>query len=190
MKPKSIVELFKTFLQIAANSKKEYLKSFISGAMALFFQGFFYVWFYFLFLNLLEGDAENSLVCLAVLGALGVVFCVLKFVSTHYDRSEPFIDVLYDLRSNLARKLTAVPLQSVHRYKTGELNAVFSSGVDDAVKLINVLPLIFLEPIIIGAIALCASLFFAPQLALLMFLGAICAAFLYKLKRKISAIQS
>ena len=190
MKPKSIFELFKTFLQIAANSKKEYLKSFISGAMALFLQGFFYVWFYFLFLNLLEGDAENSLVCLAVLGALGVAFCVLKFMSTHYDRSEPFIDALYDLRSNLARKLTAVPLQSVHRYKTGELNAVFSSGVDDAVKLINVLPLIFLEPIIAGAIALCASLFFAPQLALLMLLGAICAAFLYKLKRKISAIQS
>ena len=74
MKPKSIVELFKTFLQIAANSQKEYLKSFIGGAMALFFQGFFYVWLYFLFLNLLEGDAERSLVCLAVLGALGVVF--------------------------------------------------------------------------------------------------------------------
>lgn len=189
MKNRNFYELFKMFLQIAGEHKKEYLKSLFSGIGAIVCAGAIYVSFYSFFMNLSEGNSRGTHGAIMAMGIFFVLFLVLKFKSSAYDHGSNhgnFVDAGHDLREKLGRKLVSVPLSSVARYKTGDLNAILSSNVGEAVMFMNMVPLMALELVITGAIIILATFFVSVKLAVLMLLMLPVAVPLYKLRRRLA----
>lgn len=189
MKNRNFYELFKMFLQIAGEHKKSYLKSLFSGIGTIVCAGAIYVSFYSFFMNLSEGNSRGTHGAIMTMGIFFVLFLVLKFKSSAYDHGSNhgnFVDVGHDLREKLGRKLVSVPLSSVARYKTGDLNAILSSNVGEAVMFMNMVPLMALELVITGAIIVLATFFVSVKLAVLMLLMLPVTVPLYRLRRRLA----
>lgn len=134
----------------------------------------------------LAPNKSGVYIWLGVIFALSVAFFALKFKSTYYDNGGTFISVGRDLREKLGRKLASVPLCTIHRYKTGDLNAVFSSNVGEAVMFMNMIPLMALDLVIIAVIATAATFAMSAKLGLLMLIMLPIAVPLYRLRRKLA----
>lgn len=189
MKNRNFYELFKMFLQIAKEEKKTYLKSFISGVGAIIFTGLIYASFYIFFENLNAKNLQKTYEIFIIMSIFFILFLILKFKSSAYDHgftSGNFVDVGHNLRQKLGRKLASAPLNLIAKYKTGHLNAVFSSNVNEAVMFVNMVPLMALEPIIVGVIFIVATFFFSVKLAILMLMMLPICMILYKFRRKLA----
>lgn len=189
MKNRNFYELFKMFLQIAGKEKKTYLKSFISGVGAIIFTGLIYASFYIFFENLNAKNLQKTYEIFIIMSIFFILFLILKFKSSAYDHgftSGNFVDVGHNLRQKLGRKLASAPLNLIAKYKTGHLNAVFSSNVNEAVMFVNMVPLMALEPIIVGVIFIVATFFFSVKLAILMLMMLPICMILYKFRRKLA----
>lgn len=189
MKNRNFYELFKMFLQIAREEKKTYLKSFISGVGAIIFTGLIYASFYIFFENLNAKNLQKTYEIFIIMSIFFILFLILKFKSSAYDHgftSGNFVDVGHNLRQKLGRKLASAPLNLIAKYKTGHLNAVFSSNVNEAVMFVNMVPLMALEPIIVGVIFIVATFFFSVKLAILMLMMLPICMILYKFRRKLA----
>ncbi|MFL1706308.1 ABC transporter ATP-binding protein [Campylobacter sp. MOP7] len=182
----SIKELYNMFLEIAGSYQKEYKNSLYSGVIAIATQAVLLCLFYPLLVFAYHGDKSSlNFVALSMV-ALLIVFMIAKFKSSYYDHAGTFVDVGYDLRLKLGKKLTSVPLESLAKYKTGELNAVFASNVDSAVMFMNMIPLMFLEPILICSFVIIATIFANFKIALILIFILPLVIPLYKLKRKMA----
>lgn len=189
MKNRNFYELFKMFLQIAKEEKKTYLKSFISGIGAIIFTGLIYASFYIFFENLNAKNLQKTYEIFIIMSIFFILFLILKFKSSAYDHgftSGNFVDVGHNLRQKLGRKLASAPLNLIAKYKTGHLNAVFSSNVNEAVMFVNMVPLMALEPAIVGVIFIVATFFFSVKLAILMLMMLPICMILYKFRRKLA----
>ncbi len=189
MKNRNFYELFKMFLQIAKEEKKTYLKSFMSGVGAIIFTGLIYASFYIFFENLNAKNLQKTYEIFIIMSIFFILFLILKFKSSAYDHgftSGNFVDVGHNLRQKLGRKLASAPLNLIAKYKTGHLNAVFSSNVNEAVMFVNMVPLMALEPIIVGVIFIVATFFFSVKLAILMLMMLPICMILYKFRRKLA----
>lgn len=189
MKNRNFYELFKMFLQIAKEEKKTYLKSFISGVGAIIFIGLIYASFYIFFENLNAKNLQKTYEIFIIMSIFFILFLILKFKSSAYDHgftSGNFVDVGHNLRQKLGRKLASAPLNLIAKYKTGHLNAVFSSNVNEAVMFVNMVPLMALEPVIVGVIFIVATFFFSVKLAILMLMMLPICMILYKFRRKLA----
>ena len=189
MKNRNFYELFKMFLQIAKEEKKTYLKSFISGVGAIIFIGLIYASFYIFFENLNAKNLQKTYEIFIIMSIFFILFLILKFKSSAYDHgftSGNFVDVGHNLRQKLGRKLASAPLNLIAKYKTGHLNAVFSSNVNEAVMFVNMVPLMALEPIIVGVIFIVATFFFSVKLAILLLMMLPICMILYKFRRKLA----
>lgn len=189
MKNRNFYELFKMFLQIAKEEKKTYLKSFISGVGAIIFTGLIYASFYIFFENLNAKNLQKTYEIFIIMSIFFILFLILKFKSSAYDHgftSGNFVDVGHNLRQKLGRKLASAPLNLIAKYKTGHLNAVFSSNVNEAVMFVNMVPLMALEPAIVGVIFIVATFFFSVKLAILMLIMLPICMILYKFRRKLA----
>lgn len=189
MKNRNFYELFKMFLQIAKEEKKTYLKSFISGVGAIIFTGLIYASFYIFFENLNAKNLQKTYEIFIIMSIFFILFLILKFKSSAYDHgftSGNFVDVGHNLRQKLGRKLASAPLNLIAKYKTGHLNAVFSSNVNEAVMFVNMVPLMALEPAIVGVIFIVATFFFSVKLAILMLMMLPICMILYKFRRKLA----
>ena len=182
----SLYELYKMFLQILGRHEKEYKNSFYSGVAAIVIQAFLLCSFYFLLEFTYAKDENGVFKTSCSILALILLFAIFKFKSSYYDHGGTFVDVGYDLRLKLGEKLTKVPLQSLGRYKTGDLNAVFASNVDESVMFMNMIPLMFLEPLITCAIVVAATFFIDYKIALLLAIIFPITIPLYKLKRRLA----
>lgn len=189
MKNRNFYELFKMFLQIAKEDKKTYLKSFMSGVGAIIFTGLIYASFYIFFENLNAKNLQKTYEIFIIMSIFFILFLILKFKSSAYDHgftSGNFVDVGHNLRQKLGRKLASAPLNLIAKYKTGHLNAVFSSNVNEAVMFVNMVPLMALEPAIVGVIFIVATFFFSVKLAILMLMMLPICMILYKFRRKLA----
>ena len=189
MKNRNFYELFKMFLQIAGKEKKTYLKSFMSGVGAIIFTGLIYASFYIFFENLNAKNLQKTYEIFIIMSIFFILFLILKFKSSAYDHgftSGNFVDVGHNLRQKLGRKLASAPLNLIAKYKTGHLNAVFSSNVNEAVMFVNMVPLMALEPAIVGVIFIVVTFFFSVKLAILMLMMLPICMILYKFRRKLA----
>lgn len=189
MKNRNFYELFKMFLQIAGEEKKTYLKSFMSGVGAIIFTGLIYASFYIFFENLNAKNLQKTYEIFIIMSIFFILFLILKFKSSAYDHgftSGNFVDVGHNLRQKLGRKLASAPLNLIAKYKTGHLNAVFSSNVNEAVMFVNMVPLMALEPAIVGVIFIVATFFLSVKLAILMLIMLPICMILYKFRRKLA----
>ncbi|MGH1600786.1 ABC transporter ATP-binding protein [Campylobacter majalis] len=189
MQTKSILSLYKTFLQISANHEKAYKKSLFSSILAILFESAFLLCFFEFFIALTQNNHKILTIVLVIMSVAFLLFMVFKFKSANYDHGGVFIDVGYDFRKKLGKKLTNLPLQTLTRYKTGELNAMLSSSVDEAVMFMNMIPSMFLEPVIIAISIFLVSLFYAPYLSLIVAIAFPIAFWLYKLRRKLAIAE-
>ena len=169
--------------------QKTYLKSFMSGVGAIIFTGLIYASFYIFFENLNAKNLQKTYEIFIIMSIFFILFLILKFKSSAYDHgftSGNFVDVGHNLRQKLGRKLASAPLNLIAKYKTGHLNAVFSSNVNEAVMFVNMVPLMALEPIIVGVIFIVATFFFSVKLAILMLMMLPICMILYKFRRKLA----
>lgn len=180
----SLYELYKMFLEIAGKHKKEYKVSLYSGIIAIIIQALLLCSFYFLLEFVYIKDKESVSIVVCAIISLMVLFWVFKYKSSYYDHAGVFVDVGYDLRLKLGKKLTSVPLQSLGKYKTGDLNSVFASNVDESVMFMNMIPLMFLEPLMTCVIIVLITMFVNYKIALLLMIILPITIPLYILKRK------
>ncbi|PSM53138.1 ABC transporter, ATP-binding/permease components [Campylobacter blaseri] len=182
----SLYELYNMFLEVSGKYKKEYKVSLYSGIIAIVVQALLLCTFYFLLEFVYIKDKESVSVVICAMLTLIVIFAIFKFKSSYYDHGGIFVDVGYDLRIKLGKKLTNIPLQSLGKYKTGDLNSVFASNVDESVMFMVMIPIMFLEPIITCFIIILVTLFINYKIAMLLMVILPITIPLYILKRKFS----
>ena len=135
-------------------------------------QGLAFGLFYPLLMRLFTG----AVVMIDVLPYIGlmVVLCAIssaaKWKGYDFDYTGNIVDITHDLRTKLGACLRRMPLEKLSDYKTGELNAIFSSNVDDSVLHMGSVAAMLLELVIVPVTIVAVTFFVDWRLALLMLL--------------------
>ncbi len=118
-----------------------------------------------------------------------LLFCVLKWKGHDFDYSGYIAEVTHDLRTKLGSALRNMPQEELSRYKTGELNAIFSSNVDESVIHMGVVASLFLQITVVPLVVLVVSFFIEWRLALVMLCFIPMVLPLYVWKRRASIAE-
>lgn len=118
-----------------------------------------------------------------------LLFCILKWKGHDFDYSGYIAEVSHDLRTNLGNALRKMPQEELSGYKTGELNAIFSSNVDESVIHMGVVASLFLQITVVPMVVLVVSFFIEWRLALVMLCFIPMVIPLYMWKRRAGIVE-
>lgn len=118
-----------------------------------------------------------------------LLFCVLKWKGHDFDYSGYIAEVSHDLRTKLGSALRKMPQEELSGYKTGELNAIFSSNVDESVIHMGVVASLFLQITVVPMVVLVVSFFIEWRLALVMLCFIPMVIPLYLWKRRAGIVE-
>jgi ATP-binding cassette subfamily B protein len=103
-----------------------------------------------------------------------ILFSAISFAARwkgyDFDYTGNIADITHDLRTKLGASLREMPLEKLSTYKTGELNAIFSSNVDDSVLHMGMVTAVLLELVIVPVTIVAVTFFVDWRLAFLMLL--------------------
>ncbi len=168
----SVFNIYKLTIELAGERATNFKKSLIYFAVAFVLQGLAFGLFYPLLMRLFAGSA----VMMDVLPYIGlmVVLCVIssaaKWKGYDFDYTGNIVDITHDLRTKLGACLRRMPLEKLSDYKTGELNAIFSSNVDDSVLHMGSVAAMLLELVIVPVTITTVTFFVDWRLAVFMLL--------------------
>ena len=168
----SVFNIYKLTMELAGERAGSFKKSLVYFSVAFVLQGLAFGLFYPLLTRLFTG----SVVMMDVLPYIGlmVVFCAIssaaKWKGYDFDYTGNIVDITHDLRTKLGACLRRMPLEKLSDYKTGELNAIFSSNVDDSVLHMGSVAAMLLELVIVPVTITAVTFFVDWRLAVLMLL--------------------
>ena len=168
----SVFNIYKLTLELAGEKADSFKRSMIWFTIAFVLQGFAFGLFYPLLTRLFA----ESVVMMDIWPYLGlmVLFSTIssaaKWKGYDFDYTGNIVDITHDLRTKLGASLRRMPLEKLSDYKTGELNAIFSSNVDDSVLHMGSVAAMLLELVIVPVIIAAVTFFVDWRLALLMLL--------------------
>ena len=168
----SIFKIYKLTLELAGERAGSFKKSLIYFIIAFISQGLAFGMFYPLLIRLFA----DHVVIADIMPYLGlmVLFSAISFVAKwkgyDFDYTGNIVDITHDLRTNLGSSLRGMPLEKLSVYKTGELNSIFSSNVDDSVLHMGSVTAMLLELVIVPITIIAVTFFVDGRLAVLMLL--------------------
>ena len=171
IKAASMVRSYKTALRIAGDNSRDYKKSIVLFIVSFTAQALALLCFLPLFSALFGTDgpmAKKALFWLCIMAALALVELVLRWYGHDFDFSGTIVDVAHRLRLNLGEKLKTMPMETLSQYKTGELNYIFSIGVEYAVMALGVVGSVILQAMIPPVVVIGAMFLIQCQMALAM----------------------
>ncbi|MGD9162632.1 MAG: ABC transporter ATP-binding protein [Desulfobacteraceae bacterium] len=183
----SVYEIYKLTLEFAGERAGSFKKSLLCFFAAFVSQGLALGMFYPLLTGLFAGDiiVPDVLTWLGLMIFFSIISLAVKWKAHDFDYTGNIVDITHSLRTRLGIRLRMMPLQKLSSCKTGELNSIFSSNVDESVLLMGmvagVLMQLFVVPAAIIAVTFCVDF----RLALLMLLFFPFAIPLYYRARKL-----
>lgn len=153
----SLIEVYKISMQIAGERSGDLRASFIYSSLSSIAFGLSLAGFYPLFYALLSPAGDEAWRWLALMGIMGALSLWLKWKSQDFDYSGEVVEVTHELRHHLGKKLRHIPLESLYRHQSGDLNAVFASDVDGSVLHLGIISAVFLEVILLPLTTILAT---------------------------------
>lgn len=153
----SLIEVYKISMQIAGERSGDLRASFIYSSLSSIAFGLSLAGFYPLFYALLSPASDEAWRWLALMGIMGALSLWLKWKSQDFDYSGEVVEVTHELRHHLGKKLRHIPLESLYRHQSGDLNAVFASDVDGSVLHLGIISAVFLEVILLPLTTILAT---------------------------------
>ena len=169
---KSIFNIYKLTLELAGERAGSFKKSMIYFAVAFVLQGLAFGLFYPLLTRLFAGPVVmmDVLPYIGLMVALCAISSAAKWRGYDFDYTGNIVDITNALRTKLGASLRRMPLEKLSDYKTGELNAIFSSNVDESVLHMGSVAAMLLELVIVPVTIIVVTFFVDWRLALLMLL--------------------
>jgi ATP-binding cassette subfamily B protein len=184
----SIYTIYKLTLELAGKHESGFKKSLVYFTLAFVAQGLAFGLFYPLLLAMFADTPVMSNIMFYL--GLMVLFSLLSFWAKwrghDFDYDGKIVDVTHELRTKLGTALREMPLEKLSTYKTGELNSIFSSNVDESVLHMGMVASMFLQIVIVPITIVVVTFFVDYRLALLMLAMLPLALPLYSWKRKSS----
>ncbi|MGB5919505.1 ABC transporter ATP-binding protein [Arcobacter sp.] len=182
----SIFTIYKLTLELAGNKENEFKKSLIFFALAFVGQGLAFSMFYPLLMAMFAETfiLSDALLYLGLMGLFSVVSFCAKWKGHDFDYTGNIVDISHDIRTKLGVALRKMPLEKLSKYKTGELNSIFSSNVDESVLHMGMIASMFLEIVIVPITIVIFTFFIDYRLALLILIILPFSIPLYNWKRK------
>ena len=182
----SMYTIYKLTLELSGKYESGFKKSLVYFALAFVFQGLAFGLFYPLLLAMFADSPMLSNIMLYL--GLMVFFSLLSFWAKwrghDFDYNGEIVDVTHDLRTKLGTALREMPQEKLSAYKTGELNSIFSSNVDESVLHMGMVASMFLQIVVVPIALIVVTFFVDYRLALLMLAMLPLAIPLYSWKRR------
>lgn len=182
----SLLDSYKISLQIAgsrAGSLKKSLGFFILSYTLL---GASFSCFYPLLEALYALDVVQTWKWILLMAGVGFLSLVTRWLGHEFDYSGEIVEITHELRMKLGKKLRHMPLETMYRHQTGELNSVFASNVDESVLHLGVVASLFFEILLVPFSVILITFFIDWRMALTMLLVLPLALPLYHWKRRAS----
>lgn len=165
-----LLKLYQLALKATGEKKHEYIKSVKYFLVTFIAQGLVFGMFYPLMKAVFADhiDMQRILILLTVMGVLSIVSLFTKWKGHSFDFSGNIIDIGHELRTRLGDSLREMPLELISTYKTGELNAIFSSNVEEAVVMMGMLTAMVVELVVVPVTIIVFTFFIEWKLAIFM----------------------
>ena len=162
--------IYKLTLELAGDRAGSFKKSLMCFSLAFVSQGLAFGMFYPLFMGLSGGAVvmSNVLVCLGVMVLFSIVSLAAKWKGHDFDYTGDIVDITHTLRTKLGIGLRRMPLHKLSAYKTGDLNSIFSSNVDESVLHMGMVSAVLSQMVIVPVTIVAVTFFVDWRLALVM----------------------
>ena len=166
----SIYEIYRMTLIFSGNYAYNFKKSLFFYIVSYIFLGLAFAMFYpflkTLFNEVLILNEVWLYFSLMILFSFLAIFS--KWKAQDFDYDGVMIDITHKLREELGIKLRTIPLEKLTKYKTGELNSILSSNIDESVLLIGLASSLILQILIVPFVIITVTFFVDYRLALIM----------------------
>lgn len=105
-------------------------------------------------------------------------------MGSQFQYSKDIIEITHNLRVKLGEKIKTMPLQSLYKYRTGELNSILAQNVDDSILHMGIVSGMFFEVAIIPIVIIIATFFIDVSLAFALLIAFPLAIPIYTWSRK------
>jgi len=180
----SILDFYRTTLEVAGKHRGRFKRSLLFFILSFSSQGLAFVCFYPLMNSIFISDfnLNDSLIWFSVMILLSFLSFMFRWLADDfsYALEGGTTDVAHDTRLTLGKKLRTMPLESLYRYKTGEISSIFSANVDNSAVHMNTAAGMLLEVFIVPFVIIAATFFIDYRIALAMLSALPLAVIVYK----------
>lgn len=162
----SLKKLYQMMLSAAGEQAPALQKSLLLGLITAVLRGLAFVFFVPLFQAVQHQHWHTVWTILVVMTVLLVVSSITDWFSRDYDYNGHAAKAGDRLRRQLGKQLRSVPLQTLYRQRTGELNASVASGVDDVINYSTTVSLMLINAIVIPIVVAIGVFFWDWRLGL------------------------
>ena len=182
----TVYETYKEAQQICGAQAPKYRRSVKLFIIAFAAQGLSFVCFLPLMYNIFsqEGNSDRAWLWLGVMALCMAVEVVCRWFAHNFDYSGTIVEVTHSLRSKLGAKLRVISLEKLYKYRTGDLNSVFSANVDESVMHIGVIGSLLIQIILVPLLVIIAAFVVDWRLGLAMAVILPLGIPLYKWRRR------
>lgn len=143
--PKGILNIHRDNIEIAGDKSAYYTDMvskfiFSSGALSLA-----YLALMMLAENLGAANSRGFVIWMIAIFVCFLVHAYMMFSAHDYDYKGNQYEIMSDIRIKMGTKLKNMPLKQLYKYRTGELNSVFSGNVEEAMMSSGIVAGMFLE---------------------------------------------
>ncbi len=163
-------QLYKLALDATGEKKALFQRSIGYFIITYIAQGIVFAMFYPLVKELFafEPNMEKVLWLFGTMVINGVISLMAKWKGHDFDFSGNIVDITHDLRTRLGKSLRQMPLETLSKFKTGELNSIFSTNVEESVIVMGTICSMIIELIFVPITIVVITFFIDWRLALFM----------------------
>lgn len=162
--------IYKLTLEISGELSGDFKKSLVYFTISFIAQGLAFGMFY----PLLKCMFANDIIISEVLTYLGIMILfslislVTKWKGHNFDFRGNIVEVVHSLRTKLGIRLREMPLEKLSAYKTGDLNSIFSSNVEESVVMLGMIASMIAQLLFVPTTIIVVTCFVDFRLGLLM----------------------
>ncbi len=162
--------IYKLTLELSGDLSDDFKKSLVCFSVAFITQGLAIGTFYPLLKRLFADNFIFSeiLTYLGLMILFSIISLIAKWKGHNFDFKGKIVDVVYTLRTKLGISLRRMPLEKLSAYKTGDLNSIFSSNVEESVMMLGMVASMVLQLLFVPTTIIIVTLFVDYRLAMLM----------------------
>lgn len=164
--PTGVLEMHKGNIFVAGQNAHYYLSMIRNYAFYAVTLSCGYITLLPILNSLTAGDFASFVKWMIALLVSFVLCSYFVFRAHDYDYTGVQYKIMGKMRINLGQKLRKMPLKEIYKYKTGELNSIFSANVDDALMSGGMVAGMFIEIVGLYAMLLIAAFIIDYRLGL------------------------
>ena len=163
-------QLYKLAIEATGEKKALFQRSLRYFVITYIAQGIVFAMFYPLMKELFakEPDMTKVLLLFGAMVLIGILSLITKWMGHDFDFSGNIVDITHGLRTRLGKSLRRMPLETLSEFKTGELNAIFSTNVEESVLVMGTVCSMLIELIFVPVTIVAITFIVDWRLALFM----------------------